>query len=337
MNICLRTRGGLQYGWGHLVRTARLGHFMRARHPDWRIVIIAEGNVEVKPMALGWNGPWIQLPTKTTVKQEKAWLRKYRPDMVFVDMLKAPSQLLAILKEYTPILAAFNDLAYPYQEPDLIICPQLLNSYPAPRTGQRWLSGLDYFILPNQLMVNKKLRTKERIEKVLLVLGGALSAEVSKWLSKLLKQLQNQPYQTVVALGFAQAKDIARWQGVFNSKIIFETNPKALLARMVEADLAMAASGYVKMELAAAETPALLVSIVKHQDRLGAIFAEKTGAALYLGNINSVSSEKVIKSIAELNADQERRQTMAYAGRKSIDGQGAQRILDACQEYLRVN
>ena len=104
----------------------------------------------------------------------------------------------------------------------------------------------------------------------------------------------------------------------------------------VSAKFAIAAGGYVKLELAAAGTPALLVSIVDHQAQLAEVFSRRSSSARYLGPIEDVSPEFVLGSLKELQADQDLHQSMSRAGMNFVDGDGADRILDAIDERWRA-
>jgi UDP-2,4-diacetamido-2,4,6-trideoxy-beta-L-altropyranose hydrolase len=93
--------------------------------------------------------------------------------------------------------------------------------------------------------------------------------------------------------------------------------------RMAEAHLAVAGAGVTTFELACMGLPALLLILADNQ-RPNARWAERDGFARSLGE--EPPADTVAASIGELVADPVARQRMAAAGRKAVDGQGAERV-----------
>lgn len=325
--IAIRTRGSLAYGWGHLVRAWRLARHLRARHPEIGVELVVEGDEGVRAVRKEWGAEWVELPEGVATDKEVRWLDRVRPDILIVDLLQIPTSARLLYREQSDLLAVFNDLARQYSEPDILICPQVLDSYPSPATGQRWLTGADYFVMDDSFRRDGEPRSiRPHVETVLVVMGGCLPPEVETWTLELVDRLRDQPFRTQVVLGFDQAGAIERYRRVAGPKVTFIEGTHELGRLMWEADLAIAASGYVKLELAAMGTPAVLVSLIDHQDGLGRAFAERTGAARYLGSIATLAPEAVVTATLALSADIEARRTMSEAGRRAVDGRGAERI-----------
>ena len=94
-------------------------------------------------------------------------------------------------------------------------------------------------------------------------------------------------------------------------------------------DIALSASGYLKYEISALGTPAILVSIVEHQEELGKYFTKKTGAARYSGSLTIGNARTIVRSVNDLLEDKDRRLLMSQRGKQVLDGRGAERVAQA--------
>ncbi len=95
------------------------------------------------------------------------------------------------------------------------------------------------------------------------------------------------------------------------------------------ADLAVAAAGVTAYELAFLGVPTVLVTVAENQEPNAAGFAS-AGAALNLGR--TPTAEALQGALLELAGDHARREALAAAGRRLVDGQGPRRVV----EYLRT-
>jgi spore coat polysaccharide biosynthesis predicted glycosyltransferase SpsG len=100
--------------------------------------------------------------------------------------------------------------------------------------------------------------------------------------------------------------------------------PESLAKQMQWCDVAVAASGLTKYELAASGTPTVLFSIDAHHDASNSAFAalditEDLGA--------SPTPERIADATRALLLDRERRERMAQMGQRLIDGKGAERLI----------
>jgi spore coat polysaccharide biosynthesis predicted glycosyltransferase SpsG len=102
-------------------------------------------------------------------------------------------------------------------------------------------------------------------------------------------------------------------------------DPDDLPRRVAEADLVVIGGGTMKFEVAALGRPAILLAASDDQLPVGPPFAS-TGAAVWLGDGRAVEPEMVHQVIAELLADDPARAAMSEAGRRTVDGGGADRL-----------
>jgi UDP-N-acetylglucosamine:LPS N-acetylglucosamine transferase len=81
----------------------------------------------------------------------------------------------------------------------------------------------------------------------------------------------------------------------------------------------------MKFEVAALGRPAILLAASDDQLPVGPPFAS-TGAALWLGDGRTIEPEAARDAVARLLADDARRAAMSAAGRRVVDGAGADRL-----------
>jgi spore coat polysaccharide biosynthesis predicted glycosyltransferase SpsG len=111
----------------------------------------------------------------------------------------------------------------------------------------------------------------------------------------------------------------------------------ATLAELVRsADIMVLGSGTMKFEVACLGRPAILLAAADDQLAVGPAFAA-TGAAQWLGDGRTIEPGVVTDAIAGLLARPDLRVSMAAAGRRAVDGRGAERIVRAAIELMRAS
>lgn len=331
LRVAFRARGGLEYGWGHLVRTRRLALAWTRNRPADEVAIFSEG--EGSERARGnWAGSWTLLREALELRDEEAWLAGFAPDLLFVDDLNIAPARCAVYSGHPALWVAMSDLGNPIPGADIVVCPQPLRAYPTPGIQQTVLSGLEYFVLDPQLVAGPLRAQPRRAEKLLIMLGGGLPGRLIGKLEKLITALQSE-FLIKVILGYQQARTFSKeLEHLDRVELVEQT--EGLERYILDADIALSAGGYVKMELAAAGVPANLVSIVDHQEVLAGLFAEQTGAATYLGRFDQISVDTVAESLVSLAHNSQLRGEMSRAGRAALDGRGADRIVAAALRGL---
>ena len=100
--------------------------------------------------------------------------------------------------------------------------------------------------------------------------------------------------------------------------------PDGLAVHMLWSDLAVAASGLIKYELAATSTPSIQISIDANHDSVNRPFA-RGGSVCDLGV--EFDAQRLAKTTSQLLDDATARLAMAEVGRHLVDGNGTSRLL----------
>lgn len=102
-------------------------------------------------------------------------------------------------------------------------------------------------------------------------------------------------------------------------------DPGDLPRRVAEAELVVIGGGTMKFEVAALGRPAIMLAASDDQLPVGPPFAS-TGAALWLGDGRTIDPDGARDAVARLLADDSGRAAMSAAGRRVVDGAGADRL-----------
>jgi spore coat polysaccharide biosynthesis predicted glycosyltransferase SpsG len=102
-------------------------------------------------------------------------------------------------------------------------------------------------------------------------------------------------------------------------------SPNGLADMMLWCDLAVTTSGLIKYELAATSTPGIIISIDDVHHRINRAFAD-SGAIVDLGT--KVSPQLIESQVTSVLDNYGARVAMAQAGRRLIDGNGAERVFN---------
>ena len=188
--------------------------------------------------------------------------------------------------------------------------------------------GADY-----ENLAPREIRTAAK--RILVSCGGSDPFEITAMIMKALAMVESPQLTVRVVLGpgFEPAYRDRLLELARNSRHTFEwiEAPHSLASHMRWCDLAVATSGLTKYELAAAGTPAILISPDDMHARANAPFAA-VGTAADLGSAKHVTRANIATTLSALLDDTEQRSAMARAGRNSVDGHGAARIANALKE-----
>jgi UDP-2,4-diacetamido-2,4,6-trideoxy-beta-L-altropyranose hydrolase len=123
--------------------------------------------------------------------------------------------------------------------------------------------------------------------------------------------------------------DIARIHGLVSrlspaSQIHFNT--RDMVSMIMRADLAIGAGGVSSLERCCLGLPSLLVTLAENQQGNADALAER-GAAVALGGLGNVDTALIARTLCELAADREKRETMGKAAALVTDGSGVERVV----------
>jgi len=204
-------------------------------------------------------------------------------------------------------------------------------SYPSAALGQIYLNGPEYFIVPEDILeVGRSRRANPSIAKKLFVnMGGVVQHPIFERIIHVLERLAERGIKSTFLMGFDSDVDCGKASNLKEKGVTLLRGTDRMGELLARADIALASSGYIKYELAAAGIPSVLVATVDHQVTLGRTFAEFGKAAIFAGDTHKADPADVASTVYALALDHKRRQEMSIAGRQMLDGQALRRIEDA--------
>lgn len=189
------------------------------------------------------------------------------------------------------------------------------------------LAGPAYAVLSKPYQHLPERVVSRAPDRILVSCGGAdptnLTPLVVEGLSRVSRDLQ---IRIIVGPLFSGSLKFSIRSCMAESKHSIEIvdSPSSLSEQMLWCDLAITTSGLVKYELAATSTPGIVMSIDDIHDRINRPFAE-SGAIVDLGT--KVSPQLIECQVTSLLDNYDARNAMAQAGRRLIDGKGAERVI----------
>ncbi len=99
---------------------------------------------------------------------------------------------------------------------------------------------------------------------------------------------------------------------------------------MAWADLALSAAGSTAWELAFMQVPVVLLTLAENQEPIARQMAA-AGAATSLGRTENLTADTIAQQVTALCRRRNRRAAQSRAGRRLVDGRGAERVVAVCE------
>jgi spore coat polysaccharide biosynthesis predicted glycosyltransferase SpsG len=326
--VFFRTRGGGNYGWGNVVRLTAFASYCNSRE-NYDVIFFAEGPEDVHSYIRHRGFKVVKLPENITPEEEVKRLKEYsRPDIIIMEMLDCTYERQRALKKNTDTLVVFDDLLDHIYCADIVVCAQLLPSYGNSEISDnhtRFLTGFEYFL--NRSEFNKyrlmEKNYKDKVTDIVVCLGGGGYAAGYIKTACALAMLQRN-IRPVFISGYDNGSGLT--QKI--KSILPEAECHGAVADIDQyfwnADLAIVAGGYTKIETASTSTPSVLIAVQWHQIPLAEMFSRLTGMP-YAGYMSFLYPSDIVSAVRMLDSVKTRESLGINAG-KLIDGEGFSRV-----------
>lgn len=169
--------------------------------------------------------------------------------------------------------------------------------------------------------------------RVLVMMGGTDPHNVSKEVVQAVAALSINSLRVKVVVGPGNRHtDALRRLCSTKSEIQVIVNPSSVAELMKWADLAISAAGSTIWELCWFGVPSVLVSTADNQAG-GAEELSRRGLAIYPGRYQDISWPTLAQVVRDLLLSAERRESMSEAASALVDGQGAERAVNALRSH----
>jgi len=362
-NIAIRVDASTRMGIGHVMRCLTLAKklqlqnaqvvFLCKRHQGNLISFISQHGFTVLPLSAPsenieqqkddkkWLGCTYQQDAQevTQVLTHSPWL-----DWLIVDHYSLDGRWQKLVKPLTNKIMVIDDLANREHYCDLLL-DQTLNRKKqdyqnlVPKHCQLLL-GANFMLLRDEFSQHRPLaKTKRKniktVKNLLISIGGTDPDNITEQIINSLITLKNrQPDIAIQVVASPMSVHLKQLKTIVHKYKWIEiiVSPKSMAKLILDADIAIGASGATAWERCCLGLPTLTFVSAKNQETIAKNIAQ-AGASINLGYYQQMSPESLIKALQKLQNKKEYL-TMAKQNFKCCDGLGANRVVKAICKLL---
>ena len=340
-SVLFRVDAGARVGLGHLQRCLSLASALRQL--DVRCVFLAAGEPRVQAQIRGWGFATRALGDAEPGGQNDSKLAldiaaEERCAAAIVDSYLIDASYLARLRAADLRVMAIDDLA---QSP--FPCHLLVNGgvqakslpYRSLTGDTRFLLGPEYALLREEFSNCPRKVFRDDLQMVMVTMGGADGRNLTPTILESLDSLEGDFAMMAIIGPFnVNRPDAVAAARRCKRPVRLAVTPESVRSFMLEADLAVSAGGQTLYELAATGTPTVAVQAADNQAGNIQGFAAHGAIIPIFFRDGERLSTAITDAVAPLLVSSERRQEMSRAGRRLVDGLGAQRVAAIITEVL---
>ena len=323
MNVSIITEGGFKIGLGHISRSISLYQAFIEKNIIPHLYVYGEKSL--KPILEGKDYcfiDWIK-------EKEKIYTEIKNSDITIIDSYLADKSIYQKISQIAKI-PVFIDDNMRINYPKGIVINSAINApempYPKKR-GIKYLLGTKFSMLNKEFWDSSEKIIREKIEVIMLTLGGS---DVAGLTPKILKILQdNFPYmekKVIIGRNFHNVAEIENLKDE-RSELIYFPNSGGMKAIMLEADVAITAGGQTVYELASMGVPAIIITVAENQ--IPHVMAcDKLGLNFYSGWWQNKETFNNIKIFLNKLKDIEVRKKLIKLFPEYVKSDGSRDIID---------
>lgn len=332
----LRADASNALGGGHIFRCLTLADALADN--GWRCTFVCKpGTREVVPV-LGRSRHDI---VDVHGPDESGFLQTLRPgdaDLLVVDHYGLDARLEAACRPWVRRILVIDD--GPGRDHDCdILLDQNLGADPSAYHGHvpgrcHLLLGPSFALLRPQFSKARdgalaRHLTKRPVQRLLISLGATDPARLA---SRVVAATAGLPLEIDVVLGSASAQKsvIGELASRLGLSVRVHVDVTDMAALMSAADLAVGAGGSTSWERCCLGLPSLIVVLAENQRDIAAAL-DRAGAALDLGQAETLTNEKLTAALQMLYQENARRFAMAEQAAAICDGDGTRRVMEVLE------
>jgi UDP-2,4-diacetamido-2,4,6-trideoxy-beta-L-altropyranose hydrolase len=224
----------------------------------------------------------------------------------------------------------------PFYQADAVLNPNIYGDDIRYRCHPKTLLflGGEYALIRSEFLrlrsSRKDFHVAEKAKRIVVILGGGDSKNVTEIVLKALSLLPNNSFEVRVVVGPAnlnmESLSAAATDCTFDVELVFNTEDMPSLLSW--ADMAITAAGGTCLELAFLGVPAITIITADNQERVAASFY-RDDIFKTVGWWNDFSVSHLSDKIRKLSENKFSRQQMSDRGRRRIVGDGAEKCVVA--------
>ena len=330
MNVAFRVDGGENIGMGHIQRCLALASELKKKNAE--VIFIFQKNNKIKRKIEKQGFGRTELKEKMSLKEDlgetSKIIREENINILITDSYTFTQNYLVEIKKKVRFLVSIDDLGkFPFPSDIVInqnIYAQELDYQPL-NGKTKFLLGPKYALLREEFTNVKEREIKEKVQNVLITLGGGDAFNLTPKILKVLDKIRK-GFNIAVIIGpfFKNSVEIKKVIKRMKKKVNLVYRPSSISKLMLSSDSAISGGGITLYELAATGTPALSFCLAENQLKSIKGMA-KEEVAIDLGWGDRFDEEKFCQKVSALCNDFNLRNKMCQKGQKLVDGKGAQR------------
>ena len=332
--IGIRADGNSQTGMGHIMRCLVIAkEFMRR---DIEVIFLVKYDEKLIEI-LRKNKVKYEIIKSQNLKDESKevchFIKSLKLDCLLIDSYWISNEYLEEIYYNTNLLVSIDDNNL-YHYPSHIILNANIYAkdlkYKLINPKTKLLLGCDYAILREEFIKEPPIIIKDRVENVLVTMGGC---DINNYTPTVLKSISKVDTQINVIVG-PQFKNMQTIKNLslINPNINLINNPKSVKDIMKKNDVAISAAGTTTYELGVLGIPTILICQADNQENIGRKTKELE-MMISLGNFNQVEEQQIYDNLLYLINNKSKREDMSKKCIQNVGRKGVINIVDEILNY----
>ena len=345
MNILIRTDASVNIGTGHIMRCLALADELRQKDMDISFICREEsgnliGYIKKKRHSVYSLPADIDMETDALLTKEILDKQPEKSDWLIIDHYGIDISWEYPLKKHAEKIMVIDDLANREHDCDLLLDQNYSNNEDrynglVPENCIQLL-GPEYAMLRPQFQKAREgLRDRDGgVNRILIFMGGADPKNITSKALRAIHTLDRSDIAIDVVIGnlnpyHDEIKILTSKIPNTNCQLNVENMAKLTLS----ADLCIGAGGTTTWERCCVGLPTITIILAENQKGISESL-DKEGALINLGWYQNVNENDITECINELIDNPRKIQSMTDKGRRLVDGEGVNRVVDTISSII---
>lgn len=327
MHLVIRTDGGPDIGYGHLVRTSALAReFIPRGHSVTFATTTPRQAREVCPNSVNVS----ELPSRGDPEPFVSYLIDEEPNIVFTDAYPVNADYQQAIRERVFLTVMQDDARHPISA-DLFVNGNIYASTieynfvpPQPRT----YLGTKYVLLRQAIRgyMSKDPKWRQTPERAIVTMGGSDPTEFSPSVLRAFDGV-DLTVDAIIGPGFSdrQIEEVHAAVDEVSADIQVLRNPDDLAERMFQADFAITTASTTTYELFALGTPIVCLPVADNQEPIAKVLRDRDLATVLPRRADENTFRVAVRYCMD---NPQLRLEHIKRGRELVDGRGVERVAD---------